>query len=445
MLRGMRRVGVILLAATIQAGADDALRFLNRDTLRGTLVQATPGEGLQFRHPHAATPIAFDLGKLAELQLGPRPPRGSRMLHSMTVELTNDDRWTGEVVALDDQALTLDTWYAGRVRLARPMVRRVDCRVAMPGAWYAGPTSLAEWGSPDNRNAWSYRGGKLYSTFGQYGSIYRDMKLPARVNVEFDLAWRGQFYANVGLYCNGVGQGYMLQLQNEYAHLRRASPGRHDNLGNSVPLPGLRQKSAVRVGLRGDVAKKTITLYLDGKLAHQWTDPNAEALAGPGLMFMSQGQGQLRIGAISVTEWDGRLDSEVPEGNTSSEDLVVLRNQDKVSGQITGIDGQTLALTNSFAAVKIPLERVAAVALAATTSARPRRQAADVRAFFPDRTQITVALETLDDRGLTGTSETCGKLTVPLDAITRLQFQPYTPATKADEDDWPAGKSGNSN
>ena len=152
---------------------------------------------------------------------------------------------------------------------------------------------------------------------------------------------------------------------------------------------------------------------------------------------MTQGQCELRIANILITEWDGKIDAEPPPARASQEDLIRLASGDKLSGNLVAINGAEANVTNSFTTLKIPLAKIAAIEFAGKDAGTARRQEADVRFTLPDGTLFTLALEKLDDKGLAGATENCGHTVIPLDALARLQFHPYEKTTAADDtDDW---------
>lgn len=421
----------------------DTLKFRNGDLLHGTVVGVAPTIGLRWRHSDVKEPIMFGLDNVQEVQLAPRPPRASRVVHKAVVELTNGDRLAGDVVGLNEKALTLNTWYAGQLILRRPALQRIAFVAAPREAAYVGPTGLEEWTRGEGqKNAWTFRKGALVSS--RNGAIGRDVKLPEMANIEFDCGWQGQFYLHVGLGFDQVRQlynsgGYMLQFNYSNVYLQRYRPQQgSNNLGQNVEIPNFNRKSKAHFSIRINKPKKTITLLVDGQVVRQWVEPDEWVGKGGMLVFVSQGQGQSRISNISVTEWDGRLDSESAAG-AENEDLVRLANNDKVSGGVQAITRDQIVFATSFAEMKIPLERVSVVEFAGQKAEKARRQATDVRAVFLDGSNFTLALEKLDENALVGSSENCGRVTGALDAFRSVQFHIYEKAAetadKADDDE----------
>lgn len=409
----------------------DALKFRNGDSLHGTVVTVVPGSGLRWRRSDVKDPVMFDLANVVELRLVPRPPRTSRAVHRTVVELTNGDRLAGDIVSLNDKALVLNTWYAGTLSVKRPMIQQITFGVANPDAVFVGPTGLDGWTREGNRNAWTYRKGTLYGR--QNGSIARDVNLPDMANIEFDVNWLGPFSMQFAFYIDDLRQlynagGYMLQFNYSNIYLQRSRPQRGFNqLGNNADVPEFQRKTKAHISVRVNKPKKTIALFANGNLIKQWTDPAEFAGKGTGIMFFAQGQGELRVSNILVTTWDGKLDTDISGASTNSttEDLVLFANNDKVSGTLSGIANNEIAFATSFANMKIPLERVAQIEFDGKKAEQPRRQADDVRAYFLDGSRFTLALEKLDDQSLVGASENCGRVASSLDAFGRVQFHIY--------------------
>lgn len=423
----------------------DVLKFRNGDSLHGTVMTVVPGTGLRWRRSDVKEPVGFDLANVVELQLSARPPRTSRTAHHTVIELTNGDRLAGDIVSLNDKVLVLNTWYAGTLSVKRPMIQRITFGASSnPEAVFIGPTGLDGWTQEGNRGAWSYKKGALYGR--QNGSVARDVKLPDVANIEFDVAWLGQLSMQFAFYIDDLRQlynagGYMMQFNYSNVYLQRSRPQRGFNqLGTNVDVPDFQRKTKGHISVRVNKPKKTIALFVNGNLVKQWTDPGEFAGKGTGIMFFAQGQGQLRVSNISVTSWDGKLDTDAVATAASApvEDLVRFANNDKVSGNLTGIANNEIAFATSFAGMKIPLERVAQIELAGQKAEQARRQANDARAYFLDGSRFTLALEKLDDQSLVGTSENCGRVTSSLDAFRRVQFHIYEERadTGGDDDDW---------
>ncbi|MEI6082803.1 MAG: hypothetical protein WCS70_00725 [Verrucomicrobiota bacterium] len=419
----------------------DVLKFRNGDNLHGTVLGATPTGGMRWRRSDVKEPVVFNLENVGDVLLAPRVK--ASVGHRVIAELTNGDALAGDLVGLVEKTLTLKTWYAGTLAIKRSMLQRVAFVGELTDATYSGPNSLEEWKGDGNRGAWTFKKGALYGVGG--GGIGRDVKLPEVANIEFDLAWRGQLYCNVGFGFDDVRQmhqagGYMVQMSYTQIYLQRYRPNQGSgNLGGNVEMQELQRKTKMHVSIRINKPKKLIALFIDGNLVKQWNETDDWAAKGTGMVLLSQGQGQLRVSGISVTSWDGRLDGDTG-GSAKEADLLRLNNGDKVSGTVKSIANGQVALAASFAEMNVPQERIVAIEFASAKSERSRRNAADIQAFFPDGRRVTFALEKLDEQNLAGTSESCGRLTAALGAFRRIQFHIYEKRDdNPDEDEWSGG------
>ncbi len=435
------------------AADGDLLKFNNGDALHGTLVSLGMDGALRWRRADVKEPIAFSLDNVLELQLAARPRSAARPPHRLTLELTNGDRLAGDLVALNGSTLQLNTWYAGPLAVQRAMIRRIVFRAAPSAAVYTGPTGLADWtATKSTRNAWTFKEGAFYCAPGSSGGLGRQVDLPDAANIEFDLAWRGPLYLQLGFYCEkltspfGAGGG-LLQFSAASVYLNRSLPARAAGIKSrsvGVAVPQLQARNKARVSVRVNKAQKTIALLLDDELVKQWTEQEL-AGSGRGLLFYARGQCSLRIANIVVAPWEGQLDSASDGAAAGGEDLVRLTNGDQLSGTVSRLTKDTAIVAASFGEISVPLERMARIDLAGLKAAVARRRAGDVRATFLDGSRFTLALEKLADQALVGSAESCGRVTMLLDAFSRVQFHIYEPRPEADGGDERDGAGGGDN
>src|SRR5262249_29885137 len=146
-----------------------------------------------------------------------------------------------------------ETWYAGRLKIPRPMLQSIVPLLSRPNSIYEGPTSLKGWQMVASENesgdqkGWRYANGAFVAE--RPCSAGRDVKLPKLANIEFDLAWRGSLEFGVAFYIDSFKQepsdGYALQLNDTTAALQSVrKDGNSTQLGNvEIPDLGLKRKS----------------------------------------------------------------------------------------------------------------------------------------------------------------------------------------------------------
>jgi hypothetical protein len=406
----------------------DALVFRNGDLLHGTLLSIVPDTEIRWSHPDAKRPIEFAPPNIVQIKLAAQPAAPAAPPQAV-VRLTNGDELRGQIVALDETTLTLQTAYAGELAIQRTMVQTILPKTSTGPALYRGPTDLADWVRPQGDQAWRFRNGALYSVAGQSGPIGRDVKLKDRSRIEFDLAWRNPPYLQISLAAdnpeNFFGNAYLLQITGNSVQLQRGRlRGGFSNLGGSTSLDNFAGRGKARLSILVDKPKRTIALLVDGALVKQWTDPGDFAGQGGCLMFLSQGQGPMRISNLLVTEWDGELG----EGGAlvaKADDMIRFSNNDKVSGRLQAIHKGVITFATAFATLEVPLDRAAQIEFASDRRERARRLAGDVRATFHEGGTVTLALEKLDETSLVGSSENFGKRTFARSAFRELRFHIY--------------------
>jgi len=422
----------------------DSLSFVNKDTLHGILL-GIDEKGLHWQSPEAHDPILFKTGQLAEIKLDSHHVDGTAK-SAERVTLTNGDELPGNIVTLDDKALSLDTWYAGRLSIPRSMLRRITPLSDANSAIYEGPSGIADWtvGHMGGGRSWIFRDGALIGS--NYGTIGRDMKLPDTSNIEFDLVLRGNSPFSIGLYsdrADNFGNCYMLQLSNGYSELQRFSRlGGSNDLG-STQLQSVMRRDKTHIQLRTSKEKKSIWLIVDDKLIKQWTDPGDFNGAGSNLIFSCQPGTYVKISNIKVSRWDGKFDDSTAAGQKSADDSIELANEDKVTGKLETIQDGKAKFSSSYAELNIPLERVEQIDLAGAHADQATTGAADVRAYFPEGGSLTMQLSQWDPKtGCAGSSPNFGKATFSPDAFARILFNLSAQQNAAPDDTLPDNGDG---
>lgn len=423
------------------APQEDSLLFVNKDQLHGKLL-GIDKDGLRWQSHEAAAAIVFRNTNVAEVRLNSHAAAGK---DAQRVGLTNNDQLPGTVVALDEKALTLDTWYAGRLVIPRAMLSEITPLSEAGAVLYEGPTGMEGWkiGNMGGGRSWSFHGGALVGS--SYGSIGRDMKLPAMSSVQFDYVSRGNGQLSVSLYsdrADGFGNCYMLQLNTNFAEMQRyAHNGGSSDLGN-VQLQGTLRHDKVHVELRTNKEKKSIWLFIDGKMAKEWIDPGDFNGRGGAVLFACQPGSYVRITDIKATPWDGKFEDSTNKEEKSQDDTVKLANQDKVTGQLKGIQDGKVTFASSYAELKIPMDRIQEMDFAAAKATTPKAAAGSVRVMLPEEGSITMDALSWEAKSCTGLSPNFGKAIFLPGAFSRILFNLSKQPAAGDAEDFPGDATG---
>ena len=420
----------------------DTLAFLNKDQLHGFLLAIDADGSLHWQSPEARDPIVFKSGEVSQIKLDSHKPAATTS--EARIALTNGDILPGNIVSLDGQTLSLDTWYAGRLALPRAMLRSIMPMSGAANLEYAGPTSLNGWtvGRMGNPGSWSYRDGALIGS--SYGTIGRDVNLPDMSSVAFDLSLEGNQQIGIGIYADhpdNTGDCYMLQLSSGYAELQRYSRNSGSTVIGNAQMQNSIRHDKTHVELRSSKDKKSIWLLLDGKMIKQWTDPAEFNAGGGSIVFASQPGSVVKISDIKVSKWNGKFDESTSPSDKSSSDTVQLANEDKVTGHLESIQDGKAKFSSDYAELTIPLERIDEVDLANANAGDAKATPTDVRAWLPDGGNVTMQLTQWDAKTCTGTSPNFGTATFSPDAFARIEFNLQAPERSTPDTDNPDSDS----
>jgi hypothetical protein len=224
----MRGYGVIfwLLAGALSFSAEppsDLLRFGNGDQLHGQFQGLAEGGLALWRRQDVVDPVPFKTNGIRHVVL-----RGGRPLQALSslshVALVNGDRVPGTLSALDAEALTVETAFAGALRIPREQVVMLAPNPLGGRLHYHGPFIEEEWkmahaafpaGIPHTENdaddadtevlagTWLFSGSAWYWPGKKSGTaLIRQDGMPDRSILRFDLAWRNRLSLAVAFHAD---------------------------------------------------------------------------------------------------------------------------------------------------------------------------------------------------------------------------------------------------
>jgi len=402
----------------------DTIQFLNGDTLHGALISI---EGLNYvvwQSPNAKSNIEFYTTNISEISLARKEIQTNRPT-TCVVKLVNGDELPGELKELNESELMLDTWYGGKLKVNRNVIKSLMFTRERGGCIFDGPTGLDGWFTGRGRIGWKYSDGAFVAN--RPGIIGRDMKLPNRIKISYDLAWQGGTFFLMTIFADNpedlYSNCYMLQFNSGYINLqriRRNSGSR--NLGQ-VELLSLNEKSKAKIEVYADREKGLVALFVDGSFVKQWKDNNEIPMTGTCMHFQQQSGSMVKISNLRVEEWDGRLDTRIDADNAAVEnDLVELVNHDKLSGKLLYIKSDKLKFATSFAEMEIPLERVYSFELSSKNSSKIERKKDEIVATFIGRGSVSFKPQKWDKSAVIGKSQGFGEFKFIPEAFSRITF-----------------------
>lgn len=447
-MRTAPAIGLFALALariSSAAEADSTVRFANGDHLTGSLVSLGTDK-LIWKSPILESPTPFLLGKVLDLSMTAEQPDIAAR-HEASIALTNGDLVRGQLAAVSDEAVELDTWYAGRMKFNRLMISEI--RIAeRPDIIYRGPSGLDGWKQSGKEPAWVYQNSGFRST--DQGSIARDMDLPQECGVAFDIEWRDRLMMKLVIFSNDLTNsrptsGYEIQFQQQNIQLRSCKGSRY--IGNTSAAASLQENEKAHIEVRASSKTGKISLYVDGQIIENWTDTElARGEFGKGIHFIAENVVPMRVSRIEVSTWDGEVEKaperrgramnrgmiEDGEGDTTppveekpKNGRMELRNGDSIAGEVLAIEGGLLKVKTPFRDVRLPIESLRSLTLKPVDLERCIRKNGDVRAWFPDGSSIVFRLDQVGEGTLTGFSQNFGNATFKLSAFNRIEFNIY--------------------
>ena len=465
----------VIVAPGVQPGSRrniEAVYLQNGDIISGKFVGIDPKDGLLWEHPNIKPAMKIDPASVARITFAQRPAAAGPKRQTSRVELNNGDKLAGDLFELNAQRLVLKTWYGGDLVLNRAALQTVVPGEEILGALYDGPTDAKDWEFsnahaannavlPANLPAehlgriraqssgtFQYKDGGFEST-GVGAQVGRNFELPDKVNIEFDMEWTTTMSLFVNLYTDQIkstdqGNTYSLRLSQNNAWLYKYERG--DNFSRSSHVGTAAQynlntqlgaRPMAHVSIRVDKQQKTIALVLNGQFINKWTDTGNFAGKGKAIVFSTRTTYPVRLSAIRLSQWDGRLPGKVEAaGGNEKEDFVRLANSDTLSGNLLGIKEGKMNFKTPFADdLPIPLNRVSIIRFA-KVDAPIAAIKNPVRITLKNQGQITCTLKEWKGGKVQLTSPTLGEATFDASAIESLEFNvntttAQTPATPA--------------
>lgn len=442
---------MVLCAWGLALGGEpsDGLVFRNGDILYGKLL-AIPAHGpVRWQHPDAAEPIDFKPESIAQIDFSGHKASPVSANDSCRVSCVNGDSIEGDLVSGDRETVTLETRYAGKLKVARKALQSLALTPHEPVV-FAGIDGMEGWtqGSSQSYNLpaqpfagttgeWAYRNGAFYAD--KSASIARDLKLPDVADIQFDLAWKGPLNLAIALYTDslqpialaqkeaGPDFGGFYSLRFTYTvtigltPIRKKDPIR--SLGDLI-VPSLNQKDRLHVDVRVSKPAHRVFLYFDGALIKEWNDTNGFAGEGTGVRFVQQGMsGLLKLSNLRVTQWNGILEPASPPTD-GSHDMVSLESGTKISGEIESISNGQVEVKTATGSEQVSLSKITGIEFARLPIEPAKPFAGNVHATLVQGGALTLKLLSWHPDAVMVESPAFGKATFDPAAFLRFKFLP---------------------
>ncbi len=408
------------------AKQSDVLVFLDGSVLHGNLNSIDGATGVRWEHPDAPKPIDFLPRNLHKIKFAHAAISTTNEPPACVLHFQNGDEIFGNLLSLDAQSLTLETWFAGKLTAPRDSIRALTFLSRNLATVYQGPNSLEGWKVGPSPDTWTYQDNSLMTQ--RVGYMGRNMNLPPISRTEFDLNWTGQLNMVLSLYADVIDQfnfsstAYMFYLGSGYVNVQRVQGGVGTTHLGQAKVDVLHEKNRAHVEIRVNRDKATLALLVDGNLIDEWKDQAGFVGQGTGMGFYSQRLGALlRVSNLKVSQWDGRYEQSPTAYTNVTETVVSLVNSDQALGKLESIREGQVTLATGPTRLQIPLPRVTEVVMAAATNHANIRPG-DVRATFAGGGSVTLKLDTWNPQKLAGMSANFGQINLRPEWVRQLQF-----------------------
>lgn len=436
-------------ASILLANAEESatMCFTNNDQITGQLESITT-DTLVWNSPVLAEPATFSSNEVLNLTL-PSKAQATNSKHVAVLTLKNQDMRNadvarGQLSSITEDAIVIDTWYAGLMSFKRSMVASV--RIESPTQFhYQGPTGPEGWVQSEDPPAWRYQRSAFIS--GNTGSIARSNALPDACSVSFDVEWRDSLNLKVLLFSNepkaqSPASGYEISFQRSSIYLRNGTKRRYIGNAHSSDLA---QNEMAHIELRSSKKTGKTVLLINKTPLEVFNDAELEGSAfGDCLHFVSSQSKAMRVSNIKITPWDGKIDqqprSHMNDGEpakrtptppktdpAANDNRMMLANGDSITGEALAIKDGNITLKAELGEFNVPVERFSELALSGLGREESKKYNGDIRATFPDGSSLIFRLEAIHDNMIDGYSQNFGSAKFNITSISRIDFNLYEP------------------
>ncbi|MDA7887847.1 hypothetical protein N9A86_00505 [Akkermansiaceae bacterium] len=432
---------------------EGSLTFTDRTSVSGRVSYYDPqSQTLEMVSPSLHGNVTLNTRQLLELGLNGNPKAQESDHYAIATinhhfNNSHQDTIRGRLVNLDDDSITLDTWYAGPLTLRRSMVTALDVYPQSP-SFYDGPNGLEGWVSSDGdlEDSWKYVDRALISKSS--AGIAREVDLPERSMISCRVSWKNSPYFYIMFLSDTpdttyLRQGYSLYVQTNSLQLTRAGSNNARSSLFRESIRSLMSKESATFKIYLDRRKEGVSaIYLDNKQVGTWTGQDDTEVMGKWLHFIPRNSQPIKVSDISISQWDGVLPAGNDEKDKSATDelfqdmkgqTIHLANGDIIKGTIDKIEDGEIFLKTTFGDIEMPVNRMSSVSLGDSESKeeprRSRTRGGDIRAWFSEGGFITFDLLSFDGKTLHGKSQVFKEAKFDADAFSKIEFNIW-------ESDW---------
>lgn len=438
------------------------LTFLDYTQIGGFPLSYEKGKSLQWNAPSFLKPVSFKTSQLVNLDLPKTKEHPSLENNPDLIEITikrSNDTFIGALESFDDDTVTLNTSYAGILKIQRDMIKKFRVLDQKKPLLDATNTPLDDSWVISPEEAWTTQNRNLLSL--RAGSFGKEIKLPRYSQFSFDMEWKE--FPRISMHFLGDEEFkhyYEFSFQSLYSIYFRKHGTNTQHRHNfqridPAKINALKSQEKMRLDIYLDRKKRVFTLFIENQLILEYSDPEIlEALDVPDALenenenlkdpygehfrFFNSKNSPLKLPRFQVIPWTGKLPkpprnkANLPPGFKPEGTSISLRNGDRVFGQLIGIKEKIATIKTTRGNIQLPLIFIKDLPI--TSGLQPNEpilRPHDIRAWFHNGGYLTFELDQLTPEKITGSSQTFGTATFDLSAFHRLDFNIHQEEVKS--------------
>lgn len=424
------------------APPEDVVWLRTGERLRGQIL-GMAGEGwLRWQHPHIAEEIKLALTNVLKIRFAPRNLGNTNLENPCVVRLINGDNLSGNLAGFDGMHLSLESPACGRLQIPRQIMVGLQPMEMNARIVYEGPTGLDGWTQGQGvaevaADAWVYGNGAFIAN--KPGSIARDVKLPDLVEISFQVEWEGYTTLAIALYADRLQPIQLLakdkieDLQGFYSlqismasfisavlvPIKKDVPLNPQGLGMAINQNFI-QSSKAAFTIRANKKERIVILYCNGQLMRQWQDPVETLGSGTILRFVNQQATTVRISNLVIKHWDGRHEFQNNLTTQGTNDLLLLVNQDRVSGVLGPLRNKEWEVGTPLGPVQVPLSKIEQLHFSILKRQPPPTKPAPARLTFNNQDRLSIQLDHWSGDRLQATHPLLGQMIINISALREI-------------------------
>ncbi len=409
----------------------DTLTLTSGDKITGTLTALNDDSSLSIKTPFATEPLTIVGDSIKNIAIDQQSQ--AHQLHHNRLVLINGDTLPCDITHIDQQAVHINTWYAGEFSIKRELIDRIIVGVDNNQIIHSGIDDVANWENSQS-GQWELDDGRYVNADGR-GTLSRQFDLPENYILKFRISWQDGI--SMRMRFSSVQSSIQTNNDNAYelvyndAGLRLSSISKEHGFSTLLELveaaPDNLPANHMDVELRVNQSTGAISLYLEDEHIEDCTS----ALPAPLGKYISfannKSSSQLNIESISIEAWNGTSRPEQTSKITDrSQDVLVdnIGNVIRCNFDALITENKKTKLTfiqpNEQTKVKAPMEKISALFFKQDDQANAPSPPTSMQAELSGHGHIKLSASSLNDGTLLTTHPLLGPCKINLSAVTSL-------------------------